>query len=96
MIRDDIIRILTQHRAELEELGVKSLSLFGSAARDEATAGSDVDLLVEFSVPVGLFKFLDVKAYLENLLGTEVDLVTPDALKRQLRDAILDEAVHAL
>jgi len=96
MTRDDIIRILTQHRAELEELGVKSLSLFGSAARDEATAGSDVDLLVEFSVPVGLFKFLDVKAYLENLLGTEVDLVTPDALKRQLRDAILDEAVHAL
>lgn len=96
MTRDEIIRILTEHRAELEELGVRSLSLFGSAARGETTSGSDVDLLVEFSVPVGLFRFLDVKAYLENLLGGEVDLVTPDALKRQLRDSILAEAVHAL
>jgi len=96
MTRDDIIRLLSEHRAELEELGVKSLSLFGSAARDEATAGSDVDILVEFSVPVGLFKFLDVKAYLEDLLSGPVDLVTPEALKRQLRDAILAEAVDAL
>ena len=56
MTRDEIIRILTEHRAELEELGVKSLSLFGSAARGETTSGSDVDLLVEFSVPVGLFR----------------------------------------
>jgi len=96
MTRDDIIRILSDHRAELECMGVKSLSLFGSTARGEATTTSDVDLLVEFAAPVGLFKFLDVKAYLEGLLRCGVDLVTPDALKRQLRDSILSEAVHAL
>jgi len=96
MTRDDIIRILNEHRTELERLGVSSLSLFGSAAREEASTASDIDLLVEFSVPVGLFRFLDVKAYLENVLGCEVDLVTPDALKRQLRDSILSEAIHAL
>ncbi len=96
MTRDDIIQILTDRRAELQRLGVRSLALFGSAARGEATEASDIDLLVEFSTPVGLFKFLDVKAHLENLLGCEVDLVTPDAVKRQLRDSILSEAVHAL
>jgi len=96
MTRDQIIRILTQHRTALQRLGVRSLALFGSAARDEAGLASDVDLLVEFSEPVGLFKFLDVKAYLERILGCPVDLATPDALKRQLRDAILAEAVNAI
>jgi len=77
-------------------MGVKSLALFGSAARDEAEPGSDLDLLVEFAEPVGLFRFLDLKARLEALLGCAVDLVTPGALKRQLRDRILREAVRAV
>ncbi len=56
MKRDEIIRILNEHRAELaKQYGVKSLALFGSVARDEATPASDVDLLVEFDRPVGLF-----------------------------------------
>ena len=96
MTRDEIVRLLRDHRAEIEGLGVKSLALFGSAARDEAGTGSDVDVLVEFTVPVGFFKFLDVKDYLETLLGCTVDLVTPNALKRQLREHILREAVRAL
>jgi hypothetical protein len=79
----------------LQRLGVKSLRLFGSVRRDGAEAESDVDLLVEFAEPVGLLRFADVQAYLERLLGCDVDLVTPDALKPQLRDAILGEAVHA-
>jgi len=94
--RDDILRILRDHRDDLTRLGVKSLALFGSAARDEATRRSDVDLLVEFSRPVGLFEFIDVKDYLERLLGCRVDLVTRDALKPQLQQTILQEAVHAL
>ncbi len=96
MTRDEILRLLRDHRADLESLGVKSLALFGSAVRDEAEAGSDIDLLVEFSGPVGLFKFLDLKAHLESLLGSPVDLATPAALKRQLRQRILSEAIHAL
>jgi predicted nucleotidyltransferase len=79
-------------RTELTRLGVRSLALFGSAARDEATPTSDIDLLVDFARPVGLFGFLRVKQHLEHLLGREVDLVTRDALKPQLREAILRDA----
>ncbi|MDD3925224.1 MAG: nucleotidyltransferase family protein [bacterium] len=95
MTREEVIRQLVKHRTDLESFGVKSLALFGSVARGEEDAESDIDMLVEFSRPVGFFTFLDVKEYLENLLGKEVDLVTYDALKRQLRQRILQESVHA-
>ncbi len=95
MRRDHAIAILKSHAEELHRLGVRSLSLFGSVARDEAGPQSDVDVLVEFDRPVGLFEFVDVKERLESMLGRRVDLVTPGALKRQLRERILGEAVRA-
>ena len=56
MKRDKVVKILSEHRDELQQrFGVKSLALFGSVARDEATGISDVDLLVEFDRPTGLF-----------------------------------------
>ena len=88
-----ISRLLRENRMALDELGVKSLALFGSAARGEASPHSDVDLLVEFSVPVGLFEFARLKLRLEQILGCEVDLVTPDALRPTMKDDILREAV---
>ncbi len=72
-----------------------SLSVFGSVARDEARPDSDVDLLVEFDRPIGLFAFVALKLYLEQILGQRVDLVTPDALRRQFSDEVLREAVRA-
>jgi predicted nucleotidyltransferase len=96
MTKEEVLCLLQEHRSELELLGVKSLALFGSVVRAEERPGSDIDILVEFTEPVGLFKFLDLKAYLEALLQCKVDLATRDALKRQLRDEILEEAVHAL
>jgi hypothetical protein len=54
-----------------------------------------VDLLVEFAEGVDLFEFVRVRMQLEELLSRKVDLVTPGALKRQLRDRILGEAVRA-
>lgn len=95
MYLSDILHTLSTHRDDLEALGVVSLSVFGSVARGDEGAQSDIDMLVRFSKPVGMFEFLDVKAYLENLLGTSVDLVTEDALKPQLRERILAEAVRA-
>lgn len=95
MRRDEVIAQLAAHKAELAALSVRSLSLFGSVARDEAVPGSDIDLLVEFSEPVGMFEFLEVKAYLEALLGAKVDLVTPGALKPRLKERIMREVVHA-
>lgn len=90
-----IIATLDAHRKDLERFSVKSLSVFGSAARGEMTDDSDIDILVEFNALVGFFEFLDLKDYLEQILERRVDLVTRDALKRQLRDAILREAARA-
>ncbi|MEW5929013.1 MAG: nucleotidyltransferase family protein [Gemmatimonadota bacterium] len=95
MRRDEALRILREYSAELDAMGISSLSLFGSVARDEAGPASDVDLLVEFDRPVGYFELFDVQEYLEGILGRRVDLGTPDAIRRQFRDQILAEAVRA-
>jgi predicted nucleotidyltransferase len=95
MTREEVLARLQEHKAELRSMDVAALAVFGSVARDEAGPGSDVDLLIEFARPVGLFRFLAVKEYLEALLGRPVDLATRDALKRQFRDAILSEAIYA-
>ena len=92
--REEILRLLSERRPELERLGVRSLALFGSAARGQLRQGSDVDLLVEFDRPVGLFEFIDLKNYLENLLGRRVDLGTPHSLKPRLRESVLRETVR--
>jgi predicted nucleotidyltransferase len=95
MKRDEALRVISEHRGEIEGYGVKDLSLFGSVARNEAGPKSDVDILVEFGEPVGLFEFVEFKNYLEEILGRPVDLVTEDALKRQLRERVLEEAIPA-
>jgi uncharacterized protein len=77
----------------LEAFGVARLSLFGSFARGEGREDSDVDLLVEFGRPVGLFEFVRLQRELGERLGRSVELVTPAALKPQVRDKILAEAV---
>jgi predicted nucleotidyltransferase len=86
--------LLIDHQDELHQRGVKSLAVFGSVARGEATSTSDIDMLVEFERPVGLFEFIRLKFYLEKLTGKSVDLVTPDALRADMRAEILSEAIH--
>jgi uncharacterized protein len=87
--------ILRDRRQELQQFGVKSIALFGSVLREEIRPDGDIDILVEFDRPVGLFTFLRLRYRLENLMGRRIDLVTPPALKRQLRERILEEAVYA-
>jgi hypothetical protein len=93
MDRDSVLRILHTHRDDLSRMGVKSLALFGSVVRDEARPDSDVDLLVEFESPVGLFEFIGVQQYLEALLGCKVDLGTPRSLKPHIQERVLQEAI---
>lgn len=95
MRRSEVLKTLADHRQDLAALKVKGLLIFGSVARDSAGPGSDVDLLVEFSQPVGMFEFLDLKEYLEKILGTRVDLATESALKPRIKDKILKEAIRA-
>jgi predicted nucleotidyltransferase len=95
MTRDQVIQRLGGSRVELASLGVRSLDLFGSVARGESGPDSDVDLLVDFDKPIGLFHFFRVQRRIEEILGAKVDLVMRDAVKRQLRDRIFAEAVRA-
>lgn len=95
MKRDEVLSILRSEQIKLKDFRVKSLALFGSVARDEATSESDVDLLVEFEKPVGLFTFIRLQRYLETLFGCSVDLGTPDSLKSYLRETVMGEAVRA-
>jgi hypothetical protein len=95
MRRKDVLAILNKHEDELrEKYGVESLSLFGSVARDEARPNSDVDLLVEFNRPVGLFGLIALQQHLEELFGCKVDLGTPRSLRAGLKERVLREAVH--
>jgi len=95
MKQDVVLQILKQKNAELtKQFGVKSLSLFGSVARNEASPTSDVDLLVEFNRPVGYFGLFALQDYLEKLLGCSVDLGTPDSLKPYLRERIMGDLIH--
>jgi len=73
-----------------ERFGVTSIGLFGSWARGEASAASDVDVLVDFERP-SFDAYMDLKFYLEDLLRRRVDLVLRRALKPLLRDRILRE-----
>lgn len=96
MDRQQVLDLLDAHRDRLDEFAVKALFLFVSMARDEATPESDVDFLVEFDRPVGLFTLLGLQAFLEELLGCSVDVGTPSSLRPHLRETVLQEAIRAL
>jgi len=95
MERDKIISLLKSRRRRLKKFGIHSLSIFGSVARDQAHKNSDVDILVDFEKPIGLFEYARLKMYLEEILERPVDLVTPEALRQELREEILREAIRA-
>ena len=95
MRREKALHILAEHHQELRErFGVKSLRLFGSVARDEASEGSDVDVLVDFEEVPTLFGFLRLRTYLQDLLGAKVDLITETGLKERARHSVEKDAIN--
>lgn len=94
MTREDILRLLKEHRNELAHLGALRLGLFGSFARAEARTDSDVDLLVDLDRHT-FDRYMDLKLYLEDLLARRVDLVLSDRIKPALRDRILQGVIDA-
>lgn len=96
MKKQQVLDLLQANQDRIHEFSVQSLFLFGSVARGEATPDSDVDLLVEFKYPVGLFTLLSLKGFLEELLGCSVDLGTPNSLRPHLRKTVLGEAIRAI
>jgi predicted nucleotidyltransferase len=85
MKREEVLHLLTANKQSIRERGVKTLAVFGSAARDEITQESDIDILVEFSSDPGFDQYIELKFFLEELLGRSVDLITKDAVKPRVR-----------
>jgi predicted nucleotidyltransferase len=91
--RDDVLATLRSLKPELvRRFGVREISLFGSFARGDETAASDVDILVDVNPAIGL-EFVSLAAFLEKALGRRVDLVSTRALRPCHRDAIGPEAL---
>jgi len=94
MSTEQILDTLERNAGAIRGYGVRSLSLFGSAARGTAGESSDLDFVVEFTTK-SFDCYMDLKAFLEGLFACRVDLVLADAIKPRLRAAILSEAVRA-
>jgi predicted nucleotidyltransferase len=93
--RQDILASLKNLKKEVaKEYSVKTLGVFGSVARNEQTGQSDIDLLVEFSKPVGFVTFMRLENFLSERLGNQVDLVTSDSLKPVIRQDVLAEVIY--
>ncbi len=92
---DQIIIKLRENKPVLEEkYKVKTLGVFGSYVRGEQKEGSDLDILVEFHEPVGLFKFMELEEFLGKNTGIKVDLVSRKALKPRIGKHILEEVIN--
>ena len=89
--RQNVERKLKKQKQYLRNrFKVKKIGLFGSCVKNKATGDSDIDMLVEFSEPVG-FDFIRLKFFLENEFGHKVDLGTSETIKPELRETILKE-----
>ncbi len=95
MNRQQALAILETHRTRITTLfTVRQLALFGSTARDEARDDSDIDVLVEFEPPATFERYLGLLAYLENILGRKVDLVTIGGLKPRARQYVEKDLIR--
>jgi uncharacterized protein len=95
MLCDEAIRKLREHEAELRQLGVQHLYLFGSTARGEASEDSDVDLFFDYEKgKLGLFELMDVKEQTSRILGRKADIMTRDSLHKVLRARIEASALQ--
>jgi uncharacterized protein len=90
--RDDIITMLKGQMIR-SRFGVKSLFLFGSVARNEATPESDLDFVVNFDGTITFDRYMDLKIFLEDLFCKRIDLAIEDTLKLKIRQKILEEAI---
>ena len=91
---EDIKQRLKQHLPILkQQFKVETIGIFGSYARNQAAPESDIDILVEFYESIG-WEFVDLQHYLEDILNHRVDLVTPNGLKPQLKESILNSVIY--
>lgn len=94
MKKQEILDLLQEHRDEFRQFGAESVALFGSFARGEAGQDSDIDLLIDFNSPPTFEAYMNLKFYLEDLLGRAVDLVPRKTLKPRILPQVEREAIY--
>jgi uncharacterized protein len=97
MDRREIIAKLRENETALRARGVEHAALFGSYARGDNRSGSDIDILIDIApqAPVGLWEYIDITQYLEDLFSSPVDVASRGHLKSHVRPAAEREAVYA-
>ena len=80
-------QIRREYKAEIQ-------GIFGSYARGDFHADSDLDLLVDFDAGAGLFRAIGLQHFLEDTFGCKVDVVTPRALREEMRDTVYREMIR--
>ncbi|RWI10418.1 nucleotidyltransferase family protein [Mesorhizobium sp.] len=96
MSRNEVIERLQRNADAIKGMGVTSLYLFGSAARDDARPDSDLDLFIDYD-PARRFSLIDlvgIKQFLEEKMSTEIDITTRDSLHPMLKAEIEQSAVR--
>ena len=89
-----IKQILTQLKPELTaKYNVSSIGLFGSVVRDDFSPSSDVDIIVDFSKPIGI-EFVDLADFIEKKLNKNVDLVSKNGVKQKYYHSIESEIIY--
>lgn len=95
MHKDEALKLLIQHKPELvRRFGITDLALFGSTARNEAQAGSDIDVMVDFDGRSTAKRYFGVQFYLEDLLGCPIDLVQKSVVRPELKPYIEKDLIH--
>ena len=95
MRKEEILKVLKKELPYIrKKYRVKSIGLFGSCVRGEERKESDIDILIEFEKPIGLFKFMELEEYLSQKLGRKVDLVEKEALKERIKPYVMEEVVY--
>jgi uncharacterized protein len=94
-MRIDEIKNTISEKKELlrSKYNIDDIGIFGSYARGEERNNSDVDILVNFSEPIGLLKLINMENYLSELLGAKADVVIKSDLREELRDQIIKETM---
>jgi len=94
-VHDYLDTIRTHYDALRDVYHIQRIGIFGSTARGERTPTSDIDVLVSFTQPPSMFRFLELERHLSELLKERVDLVTERALKPRMRPEVLHDVVYA-
>jgi len=95
MNKQVILDLLHEHLDDIQkQFDVKQLRLFGSAARDELRPDSDIDILVAFNGSATFDGYMDLRSYLEKLLGNKIDLITENGLRKEVRPNVEKDAIR--